>query len=245
MLGRVIARLMTAPTRSPPRWWLKLLIGSLLGLALAAATFEPYRRTWLRTAPRLSACARAAQRALFKPQLVSGVEPHETTTGATVYLTQPDDRAVRCASGASRALAGELAAAFAEVEPDRRAEALVDVVRRRGPSAEQDLAARMAHLFASAALSPISQELASDPQRLARVRALDAENEALHACRFWRGGECAARPRPPLVALGLGVPSALGLVAALGLGAHALGRKLASAWRRRRERRRALESQAS
>lgn len=236
---------MTAPTRRLPRWWLKLLIGSFLGLAIAAVVFEPYRTTWLRRAPRLSGCAMAAKRVLLKRELVSGYEPHDTRSGAIVYLTQPDDFAVRCANGVSRALARELAEAFAEVEPARRAAALVEVLRRRGPSAAQDLEAHVAYVFASAALTPLSQELAQDPEQLARVRELDAEIDGLHACRFWRGGECAARPRPPLVALGLGAPSALGLVAALGAGTRALIQRLVDAWRRRRARRRAVAAQTS
>jgi hypothetical protein len=236
---------MTAPTRSLPRWWLKLLIGSLLGLAVAAALFEPYRRTWLRTAPRLSGCATVARRQLLKPERVSGYEPHDTTTGVTVYLDQPDDRAVRCAAGVSSALSAELAEAFAEAAPERRAAALVGVLRRRGPSSAQDVEAHMAYVFASAALTPISQELVGEPAKLAGVRALDAEIDGLHACRFWRGGNCAARPRPPVVALGLGAPSAVGLVVAFGLGERVLGSKLLGAWRRRRARKRAMKSQVT
>lgn len=219
-----------APPRRPlPRWLGKLALASFVALLVAAAFFEPYRRTWLRRRPRVPGCAMSARVALIEPERVSGYEPHETTTGQTVWLDRGEDIAVRCALMMSERFPREVAGAFAEIDPERRANALRDLVVSRPADADHDVEAYMAYLYAAGAIQPLP--------RTPAVRAADDAVEEAFACRFWGNRPCARRPRPPLVAMVLGVPSALGLLATLGVLAWAGVLRARDAVRGRRKRR--------
>jgi hypothetical protein len=217
-----------APRRLP-RFLPKLALASIVGLGVAGAFFEPYRRTWLRPQPPVPRCAMSAQLALRELEPISGYEPHDTTTGQTVGLTRSEDMAVRCASGISGAFSREITDVFAETDPERRATAARDLFLKRPPGADHDADAAVAYLYARSTIAAL-------PKTPSLGAAADAI-EGGYACRFWTRASCARRPLPPVVAMVLGPPSALGLLATLGALAWAGVLRVRDAVRARRRRR--------
>lgn len=204
-----------------------------LGVALAGGSYLRYASVWLRKPPPIPRCVGGASMRLAKPTAVSGDAPHESATGETVYLTEAEDDAVRCAYGVSPALARWLTSALAEPDPDRRAALLVALVGEHTPrDAKSDREAYAAFRLAYGALQALP--------RTDTVIASDYALLELNGCRFATADRCPARPPRPLVVGLVGTPSAIGLVAALGYAVMA-GAKRAIAWLRRRRAARKIE----
>lgn len=206
---------------------------SAIGLAIAGWVFYGYYRVWLRAAPAVPRCALVARLRLREPMLVSGVEPHDTTRGETVYLTPDEDLAVRCVKqvdeGAS--LGAHFVEAYAELDPARRAQAIARIVRDVVP--KDPAADRMAMV----ALHVASGTLEGLPKEPA-VEAASREVEQAIACRFRARGECQARPGVPAIVWTAGAPSVAGLLGVAGVG---IGRAV-KRWRLRRATRRAAKT---
>lgn len=205
------------------------LVAALL-LGATAKTYLDYRATWLRDTPRLSSCVRQAGRLLKKPKLASGVEPAVNAAGETVYLTAMEDRVVRCARTFDRELARQLATAFAEDLPEKRAAELAKAARMQFSDSDGGLRAEAAmYQLVLAALDPLPDEPA--------VRAAREEVVNREACRFDTPNPCPARPSPPALTFAAGIPGGLALIGALSLAMVRLARSVSGALARRRARR--------
>lgn len=214
------------PPRSALRWLVLVGALSVVGALVAGLAYKRHADVWLRTA-KAPRCALGARRYLKEPTLSSGTEPHDTPDGQTVYLTENEDRAVRCAKGVSPELGARFVAAFTEIEPERRSLELLKILRDvpRDPARDRDAA--VAYYIASSALQPIPD--------LPEKKAAADEIELIHTCRFdVRGRPCPTRPSIPWVVWVLGVPSALGLVGLLGLGLARLALRVIGRLRQRR-----------
>jgi hypothetical protein len=210
-----------------PGWWRRVLPLALCMLAVAGGFFYQYARVWMRT-PGVPGCAWGAAAALRAPELVSGYEPHDTLSGVTVGLTGDEDKAVRCAAMLSSELPAKLTTAFAELDPERRAAALLALLRAIPPDPAHDPQAELVYLTGSAALEPVT--------KIPAVHDASAELDRLDACRFYGRGPCPSRPAIPLPVWLLGVPGALGVITVSGFGARVGGAGAWGWWRRRRER---------
>jgi hypothetical protein len=198
-----------------------------VGLGVAGGTYARYASVWLREPPLVQRCVFTSGLRLGKPVDASGSEPHDTVTGETVYLTPPEDEAVRCAYGLSAELARRLTSAFAEPDADRRAGQLVAMVRDGVPAgAEHDELANAAYRLAYGAMQALP--------RTDEVIAREHELLELQACRFDGPDRCPARPAMPRVVWLVGVPSALGMLGAVGVAVAAGVRRAVAWWRRRR-----------
>jgi hypothetical protein len=217
-----------------PRWLWWTLLASLVGSAGGGALFKGYADRWLRPPPQVSRCALYAARTLKDLEQITGVEPHETPDGGTVWLRPGEDRAVRCVHGSSRTSeqGKKLALAFAELDDEARVRGLVQLVRELPEDPTEDRVAYTVYLAVRGAFDAIP---ASTPGR-AEGRA---EIERQMDCRFWRDEPCPDRPGPPVASLVLGVPSVAALLFSLGALAVALVRKLVARRRRKREEREA------
>lgn len=222
-----------SPGASPliPRWAWWTLLGAVLGVALSGYVLYEHASEWLRSKPRVSRCAVAASRLLKRPEPVTGVEPHATPSGETVWLRPNEDRAIRCLNGVDERQAQKLAAAFALLDDEPRAEALLEVVRELPADPEKDRVVYTAYLCVSGALAGL-------PQDLPVVAEGTKEIEGLMDCRFDRGGPCPARPSIPILVWVPGVPAALALVFLLGLFGRASVLGILR-WRRRKREERA------
>ncbi len=209
---------------------LALLVISALGFGAALVSYLRYADVWMRPPPRLPQCVLSARRILMHEEPVTGSIPHLTPEGNTVYLRPAEDRAVRCLARSSSTVASAFAAAFAEVLPVPRAQALSAALRDRvprDPSADRD--ALSAWMLASAAMRAIPET----PETTAARKEMDE----LNACRFAMRSKCPTRPPIPLVVWIAGVPSSLGLLFGAGLGVRALVHALVRVVRARRLRR--------
>lgn len=214
--------------RATPRWQIALGVFAVAGGAVAGLSYKSYADTWLRQA-KAPRCALAARVYLKVPTLSSGTEPHDTPDGQTVYLTEAEDRAVRCAKGISPELGTRFVGAFAEVEPERRALELLKIVRDTPKDKEHDRDAAVAFFLASAALQPLPD--------LPEKKAASDEMDQAFGCRFETPRiKCPSRPPIPWIVWVLGVPSALGVVTLAGLGAVEIAQGASRLVRRRRQR---------
>lgn len=214
--------------RRMPRWWRRVLALGLVLSAVAGFFFYRHARVWMRFTPRVPGCTWGASAALREPELVSGYEPHDTSSGVTVGLTGDEDMAVRCAAMLSTELPAKLTTVFAELEPERRAQALLALLRALPPDSAHDAEAELVYLTGSAALEPVA--------KLPSVREVRVEIDREEACRFYGQGVCPARPPIPIAVWLLGAPGAAGLIAVGGIAARIGGGRGLSWWRRRREK---------
>jgi hypothetical protein len=206
-----------------PRWLRAAALVAVLGGAIAGVVYERHASVWLRDAPPTPSCAVATRTYLRERVLLSGVEPHTALDGSTVYLNASEDRAVRCAYGESEELGRAFATAFAEIDPDPRAVALLAALRDHVPvDPAHDREAASAYLIASAAL----RALPASPA----VTAASSAVRDLQACRFDVDAVCAARPPIPVVVWIAGAPAAACAAALLGVGLRASARRAAGAW---------------
>ncbi len=214
--------------KGTPRWQIALGVFAVAGGAVAGLSYKSYADTWLRQA-KAPRCALAARVYLKVPTLASGTEPHDTPDGQTVYLSEAEDRAVRCAKGISPELGTRFVGAFAEVEPERRALELLKIVRDTPKDKEHDRDAAVAFFLASAALQPLPD--------LPEKKAASDEMDQAFGCRFETPRiKCPSRPPIPWIVWVLGVPSALGVVTLAGLGAVEIAQGASRLVRRRRDR---------
>jgi hypothetical protein len=210
---------------------LALLVVALAGGAVAGLTYRSYAAVHLRKPAVVPLCIRGVRNTLRKPVLTSGTEPRETDTGETVYLTQGEDRAVGCASMIDGKLSRRLAGVFAERDPERRAQGLIQIVRDSAqPDPASDRTFTAFHLLASAAFRAL-------PEELPAVRAASDELDTLFACRFDTRRRCATRPPVPIVVWITGAPAAASLLGLLWIGGSAGIARLRERWRERRAKR--------
>lgn len=191
-----------------PRWLVVVGLLSVLGLAAAGAAYWSYKSEWLRDPPKLSACARLADRKLSKPEPHSGYEAHGIPNGGTVYLRPSEDGAVRCMNMMSREIGEHLAEAYAIHDEVERAQALSAV------------ASRVAEQHAGDERLTFSTYLLTAPAMVGEappVKALKAELDERFACRYDIGRTCPRRPPMPKLVYALGGPSAAGLLVVLGV----------------------------
>ena len=203
-----------------------------LGIALvcglvAGVTYGRYAHEWLRSPAKISKCVSSASKKLRKPAVASGIEPHDTPDGTTVYLTPAEDSAVRCARGISSETASRFAAAFSEQEPELRALELLKILREVPPGPDNDRAAHTVYRLADGAMQALPQ--------LPETKAATAELDELYACRFDTKMPCPSRPRLPWLVWATGVPAALALLFALIVGSPRAVRRLGAWIRARRE----------
>jgi hypothetical protein len=216
---------MSGAARAPfSRWLVVVGLLSVIGLAAAGASYWSYKSEWLRDPPKLSACARLADRKLSKPEPHSGYEAHGIPNGGTVYLRPSEDGAVRCMNMMSREVAEYLAEAYAIHDELERAQALSAVANR------------VAEQHASDERLTFSTYLLTAPAMVGEappVKALKAELDERYACRYDIGGSCPRRPPTPKLVYAFGVPSAAGLLVVLGVLATA-GAGRVRRWHRER-----------
>jgi hypothetical protein len=227
-----------SPKPSPRREYLPkkrllalVLILSIAGLVGAYLPYQSYAAVWRRPIARVPRCVLAARMVLRKPSVVSGSEPSINAAQETVYLTPQEARTVRCIQRVSEPLAGRFAGAFTEIEPERRAIELLKVLRDVPKDQARDREASTAYFIASGALRALPE--------LPETKAATEELEELHNCRFVTKSPCAARPPIPMIVWIAGVPSALGVLAVLGMGARAGVLRLVDFFRERRARKKA------
>jgi hypothetical protein len=219
-----------ARPRPTPQVLAAIAFGTLALGGIAGKTFWSYYRAHLRQPPPLSSCVMLARHQVRKQELISGTEPHDNAQGETVYLTEGQDRAVRCAAMVDHDLSKRLAGALAEDEPARRAHALLEAVRviPDGPAADREAAT--GYEIASGAVDGL-------PHDLEEIRTISTDLDMLYACRFSTRKRCPTRPPIPMVVWVAGVPSAIGLLGVLGVlvprGVAAMRRLLARVLRRR------------
>ncbi len=204
-----------------------VVAASIIG---AATTFYFYKRhadVWLRSPPRMPACVLVARRLLAHDENVSGSIPHMTPDGSMVYLRRAEDRAVTCMARLSSPTAGVLAAAFAEVDPDKRARALAAVVRDHiSTQSVADSEALAAYLITTAAIRALPKNQEIDDLR--------TELEQRNACRFIMRSACPSRPPIPMPVWIFGAPSSVGIVVSVGWGATSIAIRVRSWWQKRR-----------
>lgn len=226
---------MTATEDAPPpvsqkRGRMLPIVVVALSIIGAAVTFYFYKRhadVWLRSPPRMLSCVLVSRRLLAHDENVSGSIPHMTPDGTMVYLRRAEDRAVNCMGRISPPTASVLAVAFAEMDPDKRAQALAAVVRDHiSTQSVADPEALAAYLITSAAIRALPKTEATDNLR--------KELEQRNACRFEMRTPCPSRPSIPMTVWIFGAPSALGLVFSVGWGAMSLATRVRSWMEKRR-----------
>lgn len=203
-----------------------LVVLTLLGTAATGFFYKRYADVWLRHPPRMPACVLMSRRLLSHEESVSGSIPHMTPDGNMIYLRPAEDRAVQCLSRLSSSAASQLAAAFAEVDPDKRARALVAIPEEQisaNPSADPEALA--AYLITSAALRPLPK---TDD-----LENLRSQLNTHNACRFAMRTPCPSRPPIPMPVWIFGVPSFMGLVVSFGWGGTAIAIRV-RAWLEKR-----------
>ncbi|HRI64962.1 MAG TPA: hypothetical protein PK156_12005 [Polyangium sp.] len=198
-----------------PVFKIVLVVLTLFGTLATGFFYKRYADVWLRSPPRMPACVLITRRLLSHEESVSGSIPHMTPDGNMIYLRPAEDRAVQCMGRLSSSAASLLAAAFAEVDPDKRARALVAIPGQQisaNPSADPEALA--AYLITSAALRPLPKT-----DDLENLRShLNTHN----ACRFAMRTPCPSRPPIPMPVWMFGVPSFVGLVVSFGWGGQAI-----------------------
>jgi len=224
-----------APPPSPPpprrdvRWRIPLAVLTVVCGVAAVLSYMSYADEHLRKAkaPRCSIDARIY---LKEQALVSGTEPHDLPSGETVYLTEPEDRAVRCAKGISLKLGAHVTAALTEQQPELRALELLKVVRDHvPPDKEHDREAATGYYIARAGM----QTIPDLPEKKAALEEL----ELLHACRFDTRSPCPTRPSLSLWVWVSAAISAMGLLTFAKIGGSSLITRIRAALRRRAARR--------
>lgn len=213
---------------------------ALVGAAVAGRAYQSYAAVWLRPPGRVPPCAMLARRALRAPVAASGTEPHDDVDGQTVYLTEPEDIAVRCLEGIDRPLARRFTSAFTETEPERRGLEILKILRDMDKSPAEDERALLVFIIGSGALDGLPE--------LPETRAAREEFRFLNACRFKMNTPCPTRPPLPLLVWLAGGPSALVIAGLVGAGLTMAGRRLVGwirAWRARRKEARAASGAAS
>lgn len=218
----------TGPERRVARWLIPLGVLTVTCGVGAALAYRSYADEHLRTA-KAPRCAIDARVYMKQQALVSGTEPHDLPSGETVYLTEPEDHAVRCAKGISKELGAHLTAAFTEQQPELRALELLKVVRDRvPPGKEHDREAATGYYLARAAMQTI-------PDLPEKKAAID-ELELLHGCRFDTTRECPTRPGPSPWIWVSGAVAAIGLLTLGKIGGSSLITRIRAALRRRAAR---------
>jgi hypothetical protein len=202
----------------------------ILSIIGAATTFYFYKRyadVWLRSPPRMPSCVLLSRRLLSHEDNVSGSIPHMAPDGSMVYLRRAEDRAVTCLNRLSSKTASVLAAAFAEVDPDKRARALA-AIEREHVSAETsaDAEALATYLITAAAVRALPKTDETDKLR--------SEMDQRNACRFSMRTPCPTRPPIPTTVWMFGAPSSVGIIALTGWGSKALTARLRAWWKKRR-----------
>lgn len=219
----------------------KRIIIAAIGVATivgAATTFYFYKRyadVWLKRPPRMPSCVLLSRRLLAREETVSGSIPYMAPDGNMVYLRPNEDRVVRCMGRLSAPTASFFAAAFAEVDPDKRARALAAILRDHvSTDTSADAEALAAYLITSAALRPLP--------KTEEIEKLHAELDQRNACRFaMPRTPCPSRPPIPMPVWIFGVPSSVGLVFSVGWGAKAIGVRLRAWWQKRRSKKKLPE----
>jgi hypothetical protein len=147
--------------------------------------------------------------------------------GTLVYLRRAEDRAVTCMARLSTSTASVLAAALAEVDPDKRARALAAILRDHvSTQTSADAEALAAYLITTAAFRPLPKTQEID----------DLSNELIqrNACRFAMRTPCPSRPPIPMPVWIFGAPSSVGIVLSFGWGAKSLVTRVRAWWQKRR-----------
>ncbi len=207
-------------------------LASVIGAATTFYVYKQYADVWLRRPPRMPTCVLMARRLLVTDDPVTGSIPHMAPDETMVYLRPTEDRAVRCLNRISSKTASVFAAALAEVNPDKRAQALAAVVRQLPADPSADAPAFATYMMSSAAF----RALPKTPE----IEAIHNELDQSNACRFSMRTPCPSRPPIPMTVWITGVPSAIGLVSVLGWSGKAIIARL-RAWR---EKRRAAKKSA-
>lgn len=203
-----------------------VVVSSLVGAAIAGFFFKRHADVWMRHPPRMPQCVLISQRLLSHPENVSGSIPHMGPDGNMVYLRPTEDKAVRCMSRVSSKTGTALAAAFGEVDLEKRARALAAIPREQiSADASQDAEALASYLIASAAIRALPKSDEIDNVR--------KELQQHNACRFDMRSECPIRPPIPKIVWVFGVPSSVGLVVSFGWGVQA-GLSRLVAWMKKR-----------
>lgn len=203
-----------------------VVVSTLLGAATTFYFYKRYADVWLRSPPRMPGCVLISRRLLSHDENVSGSIPHMAPNGNMVYLRPAEDRAVQCMSRLSSPTAAVLAAAFAEVDPDKRARALAAILREHvSTQTSADAEALAAYLITSAALRALP--------KTEEIEDLRNQVNTLNACRFAMRTPCPTRPPVPMPVWILGAPSSVGLVVSFGWVGIALVTRLRT-WRENR-----------
>jgi hypothetical protein len=216
------------PARRDARWLVPLGVLTVIFSFVTALAYRSYAEEHLRKA-KAPGCAIDARVYLRQQALVSGTEPHDLPSGETVYLTEPEDHAVRCAKGISLELGARVTAAFTEQQPELRALELLKVLRDHVPSDKaHDRHAATAYYIVRAAMQTI-------PDLPEKKAALD-ELELLHACRFDTKMKCPTRPGLSPWVWVSGAVAAMGLLTLGKIGGSSLITRIRAALRRRAAR---------
>jgi hypothetical protein len=204
-------------------------VATIIGAATTFYFYKRYAEVWLRSPPRMPACVLLTRRMLAHEETVSGSIPHMGPDGTMVYLRPNEDRAVRCMGRLSGPTAAHLAAAFAEVDPDKRARALAAILRDHiSTQTSADAEALAAYFITTAALRALP--------KTEEIDKLREEAEQRTSCRFaMPRSKCPSRPPIPMPVWIFGGPSAVGLVVSLGWGAKSIGARV-RAWRQKRRK---------
>lgn len=215
-----------------------LVVGSLIGTAVTFYFYKQYADVWLKRPPRMSSCVMLSRRLLSHEETVSGSIPHIGPDGTMVYIRPAEDRAVRCLSRYSTKSASFLAAAFAELDPDKRARALGAVVREHiSTDTSADSEALAAYLITTAALRPLP--------KTQEIQDLQHDLEQRNACRFDMQRPCPSRPAVPKIVWIVGPPSSIGLVVALVWGGASLAGRMRAWWDKRKAKKKSVEKNQS
>jgi hypothetical protein len=207
---------------------------SIIGAAIAFYFYKRHADVWLRSPPRMPACVLVSRRLLAQDENVSGSIPHMAPDGTMVYLRRAEDLAVSCMGRVSSPTASVLAAAFAEVDPDKRARALAAVVRDHvSTRASDDTEALAAYLITTAAIRALPKNQEIDDLR--------TELEQRNACRFVMRTPCPSRPPIPMPVWIFGAPSSVGIVVSIGWGAKTIATRVRSWWQKRRLAKKSLK----
>ncbi len=204
-----------------------VVVVSIIGAAITFYLYKRYADVWLRSPPRMPSCVLVSRRLLAHDENVSGSIPHMMPDGTMVYLRRTEDRAVSCLGRVSPPTASVLAAAFAEVDPDKRARALAAVVRDHiSTQTVADPEALAAYLITSAAIRALPKNQEIDDLR--------SELDQRNACRFVMRTPCPSRPPIPIPVWIIGTPSSVGIVVSFGWGAKSIATRVRSWWQKRR-----------
>lgn len=200
---------------------------SFLGAGTSFYFYKRHADVWLRHPPRMPSCIFFARRVLAREETISGSIPHMAPDGNMVYLRPNEDRAVTCMARLSPPTATLFAAAFAELDPDKRARALAAILRDHiSPDPSADAQAVAAWLMTTAAFRALPKK----PE----IELLQDELDQRNACRFALHSPCPSRPPIPMRVWVIGAPSSVGLVFSIGIGAKSLTTRIRAWWQKRR-----------